>query len=138
MDEILRQSLNILHIHETPTNKQYFSAMNLSKIQERVIQDTRSMTGYTISPQNCNSIVMAMQYFYINYPQLTISDNVSDNIEKLNSLVLDDLLKQTVNGVNQYIGYLKYIERTPEPLEYGTSTSIKGQESLQTGDYIGI
>jgi len=138
MDEILRQSLNILHVHETPTNKQYFSTNNLNKIQSKLIQETQTRTGYIISPQNCNSIVMAMQYYYVNYPQLTISNNVNENIENLNALILNDLIKQTVCGVNQYIGYLKYIETSKEPLEYGTSTSIKGSASLETSEFVGI
>jgi len=132
MDQYLQKSLLVLNIEPDKTNAAYFSTKNVGVIQKKLIMGTRAKTGYTISPQNCIGILTAMQYFYVNYPQFTNSDaNSEANVEHLNSMVVTDLLAQTVSGVYQHVEYLKSIRRKKEPLEYGKSTNTKGQNSLQ-------
>ena len=131
IDQYLQKSLLILNLEPNPTNIAYFSSNNIETIQKQLILETRKYTGYTISQQNCSSILTAMQYFYVNYPQYTQSNNTDTNISYLNTLVIQDLLQQTISGVKQHIEYLKYIKKTPEPLSYGQSTNVKGQNSLQ-------
>ena len=136
MNNYLQQSLLVLNSQQNKINTEFFSNQNISKIQKQLILETKKYTGYTISKQNCDDVVTAMQYFYVNYPQYTIDDSKAmENVNQLNALVIDDLTRQTVSGVKQHIEYLKYIKRTPEPLEYGTNTGIKGQNSLETGDF---
>ena len=36
-----------------------------------------------------------------------------------------------VSGIKQHLAYLKSINTIPEPLEYGKSSNVKGQNSLQ-------
>ena len=93
--------------------------------------EAKRYTGYYISNQNCSDILVAMQYFYVNYPQFTISNNSQNNVEQLNNLVTKDLTVQIVTGIKQHLAYLKSIKTIPEPLEYGQSSNIKGQNSLE-------
>jgi len=130
MDSFLQSSLLVLNLEPNATNTLFFSKGNVSKIQNQLIMQTKKYTGYTISNQNCSDILTPMQYFYLNYPQLSISNNVISNVDNLNNLVIIDLTKQIVTGVKQHIEYLKYIKKPLEPLEYGRSTGIKGNNSF--------
>lgn len=131
MDPYLQKSLLTLNLEPNNTNSSFFTSQNIEVIQKHLIMETKKYTGYTISPQNCIGILTAMQYFYVNYPQYTQDTNVSENILYLNTLVVNDLAQQTVSGVKQHMEYLKYIKKNPEPLEYGKSANVKGQNSLQ-------
>ena len=131
MEEYLQKSLLVLNIEQNETNSLYFSSHNITIIQNKLIYVAKQYTGYTISNQNCSDILVAMQYFYINYPQFTLSDNVQSNIDHLNELVVNDLSKQIITGIRQHLAYLKSIKKLPEPLEYGKSSNIKGNNSLE-------
>ena len=132
MEEFLQKSLLTMNIEQNAINTLYFSNANITNIQRQLIMETRKYTGHTISLQNCSDVLIAMQYFYINYPQYTLDDSrYQENVGVLNQLVISDLVKQTVSGVKQHLEYLKYIQRTPKPLDYGKSSSIKGQNSLE-------
>jgi hypothetical protein len=135
MDPYLQSSLLTLNIEVNSTNQDFFNNKNIQTIQKELINQTKLHTGYIISPQNCSSILAAMQYFYVNHPHYTISENSESNVQNLNNLVVNDLTKQTVSGVKQHLNYLKYISSKKEPLEYGKSTSVKGSNSLEYNSY---
>ena len=131
MEEYLQKSLLLLNVEQNETNTLYFSSRNISIIQNRLRNEAKRYTGYTISNQNCSDIIVAMQYFYVNYPQFTLSNNSQNNVQQLNELVIKDLSVQIVTGIKQHLAYLKSIKSIPEPLEYGKSSNIKGQNSLE-------
>lgn len=131
MEEYLQRSLLLLNIEQNKTNTQYFSSNNISIIQNSLKKEAKKYTGYNISNQNCTDILMAMQYFYVNYPQFTISLDNNMNVNQLNNLVVQDLNKQIVSGIRQHLAYIKSISTNREPLEYGKSSNIKGQNSLE-------
>jgi len=131
MSQYLNESLLMLNIEQNPFNTQYFSNQNVNLIQTQLIKLVRQRTGYIIGKQNCTSIVQAMQYFYVNYPQYTIAQNIADNLQSLTNLVINDLLSQIISNVNQYVFYRKNLGKTSEPMEYGTSTGIKGKNTLE-------
>ncbi len=131
MEEYLQKSLLLLNIEQNKTNTLYFSSKNISNIQNKLKNEAKKYTGYNISNQNCNDIIVAMQYFYVNYPQFTLSDNSENNVQQLNDLVVRDLTVQIVTGIKQHLSYLKSINKPRELLEYGQSSNIKGQNSLQ-------
>ena len=125
MEEYLQKSLLLLNIEQNETNTLYFSSKNISNIQNRLRNEAKKYTGYTISSQSCSDIITAMQYFYINYPQFTLSNNSQNNVQQLNELVIRDLSVQIVTGIKQHLSYLKSIKSIPEPLEYGQSSNCK-------------
>jgi len=137
MEEYLQKSLLLLNIEQNETNTLYFSSKNISHIQNILKNEAKKYTGYNISNQNCSDIIVAMQYFYVNYPRFTLSDNSQNNVQQLNNLVVRDLTVQIVTGIKQHLAYLKSINNPRELLEYGQSSNIKGQNSLQN-KYMGL
>ena len=131
MEEYLQKSLLLLNIEQNELNTLYFSSTNISTIQNLLKHEAKKYTGYNISNQNCTDILIAMQYFYISYPQFTLGNDVRNDILSLNNLVVTDLNKQIVSGIKQHLSYLKNINTLPEPLEYGKSSGTKGQNSLE-------
>jgi len=131
MEEFLQKSLLLLNIEQNEINTLFFSSKNINNIQNTLKTEAKKYTGYVISNQNCTDILMAMQYFYINYPQLTLGNNIQQDLNNLNNLVVTDLIKQIVCGIKQHLAYLKKIKKLPEPLEYGKSSGTKGQNSLE-------
>ena len=131
MESILKNSLHTLQIEQTVLNENFFSNKNLDFIQKNLMTETRRRTGQTISKQNCTEIVNIMQYFFAMYPQYTmVSPTYIENINNLNNLVINELLKMTVSGVKQYMGYIKDISTNRNPIEYGKPTGIKGDNQL--------
>ena len=124
---ILSSSLLLLHTQLNETNKLYFTETNIDYIQSQLIIKTKQQIGQQISKQNCNDVLQAMQYFYVNYPHLSLNDNTArNNIDQLNNLVIRDLLSQIVSNVKQYLSYIKDINSARTLLDYGSATSIKG------------
>ena len=136
MNEYLKKSLLILNIEKNDMNTLFFSDNNLKYIQQQINLKVKQKTNYVISEQNCTDILQAMQYFYVNNPMLTIdTNNITDNINQLNELVINDLLKSIISNMNQYIYYRKNYNKF-KFMEYGLSSNTKGNNSLEFNHHI--
>ena len=107
-----------------------FSDNNMTMIQKQLIRDVKRNTRQMISSQSCDEIFVVMKYIFTNNSQNRLN-NVNDEVSRLNKLILNELVPMVTSNVLQHIQYIKDINTLPSPIEHGTSTSFKGQNSLE-------
>ena len=107
-----------------------FSDQNISAIQKQLIKEVKKNTRETISSQSCDEIFVVMKYIFTNHSQNRLND-VNREVQRLNILILNELVPMVTSNVLQHIQYIKDINTLPAPIEHGTSTSFKGENSLE-------
>ena len=107
-----------------------FSDQNMSAIQKQLIKEVKKNTRETISSQSCDEIFVVMKYIFTNHSQNRLND-VNREVQRLNILILNELVPMVTSNVLQHIQYIKDINTLPAPIEHGTSTSFKGENSLE-------
>jgi len=86
----------------------YFSKENIQIIQNglRAGVYAKSDNKYIIVPQNIDTLKVIMRSIYFQYAEHQI-DNITEQVERLNKIVLDYIVPSVYN---ETIGYLKYCQ----------------------------
>jgi hypothetical protein len=123
-----REATAILQLCDTPLTKRFFSKQNVDRIQTRLAKIVNTKTGYMIDRQSDTEILGIMRGVYDMF-----SDNVdaSEELARLNDIVLEILTTQVVSGVDAYLQYLRDASTLPEPMSRGSFASIKGGKTLE-------
>ena len=130
MNKYVQQALLFMNTQPNDLIVMYFSDANMQKIQQMLKNEVKSKTGLTIDNQSCDEIYQAMLYVYRTYGR-NVSSHISQEAQYLNEIVISSISPDVISNVLQYINYIKDISKQPVPLDYGSSTSIKGDNSLQ-------
>lgn len=128
-NQYVRETLLSLNTQNNPTLDKFFGDENIHVLQKGLMNEIKKKTGYKIGRQSCGEIYTVMKYVYVNNSKLM--KDVNEEINMLNNFVLHELIPMVSSNVLQYMQYMKDINSMHKPLEYGTSTSIKGQNSLE-------
>ena len=118
---------------------QYFSAKNLDLLQNNLRHMVWKRTGHLIDEQDENVIKVTMKTMYMQYglnPKLPREPRkaqqiIDAEIKRLNVMVLQDIVPQTISGVEQYLGYLRDASQNPVPIEQPKNLSVTGTRSLR-------
>ena len=108
----------------------FFSDANMQNVQKKLINSVKKQTNLTIDNQACDEVYQVMLYVYRTYGR-NVSTNISQEVSYLNDIVIHTISPDVVSNVLQYINYIKDISQLPVPMTHGSSTSIKGTNSLQ-------
>jgi len=111
----------------TPLSDAFFSDFNREIIQQKLISDIKDKTGYTIDRQPDADVQGLMRKVYINMAS-NYYDNVRQQVETMNSKVLEDAESQVMTGVLQQIVYLQDISTNPIPIDIPINTSTYGNK----------
>jgi hypothetical protein len=84
----------------------YFSAANIQIIQNGLRAGVYAMSDnkYIIAPQNIDTLKIIMRSIYLQYAE-HYPDKITEQIERLNKLVLDYAVPTVYN---EAVGYMKY------------------------------
>ena len=107
-----------------------FSDNNMNNIQKQLQKEVKKRTRQTISSQSCDEIFVVMKYIFTNNSQNRLN-SMNAEVSRLNTLILNELVPMVTSNVLQHIQYIKDINTLPSPIDHGTSTSFKGQNSLE-------
>lgn len=126
-------------LQPTPVAIEFFSRRNLRRIQDNLRYLVKKRTGYSIDDQDENVIKVTQQTMFYQYglhPRLPRDPRraqkvIMDAVKRLNLYVLQDILPQTISGVEQYLGYLRDASQNPMPHERPKNMSIEGTRSLR-------
>lgn len=124
----LQDALAVMRLCDSELAEAFFSQKNLDRIQRELIDIVRSKTGVTIGRQSDREVVGIMQGVYEAFSSHA---GGSQEIERLDDIVLDIVVEQCVSGLQAYQVYLKDASTLAEPLERGVFATIKGERSLQ-------
>ena len=86
----------------------YFSKENIQIIQNGLRAGVYKASGdkYIIAPQNVDTLKIIMRSIYLQYAEHH-PDNITEQVERLNQLVLDYAVPSVYN---ETVGYLKYCQ----------------------------
>jgi len=103
---------NIISHNHVPTelSKAYFSNENQELIQTLIIDEVakRSNNQYKISRQNDNELQVIMSSMYYQLGQ-NLPTNINEQVNYLNSYVVEECVRIIIPNVQQYLGYIRDI-----------------------------
>lgn len=129
-------NLNSLKQTPTPLNGLYFSEFNMQLVQKGIRQKFRNDTNIRIDYQNPNDLYALMRVVFINNSGDHFS-NVNEQVRAMNTIVIDEAIRQIKTGVAQYVNYIRDIETISEPLDRPLNTTTFGKK-IDINNKIGI
>jgi hypothetical protein len=129
-------NLNSLKQTPTPLNSLYFSEFNMHLVQKGIRQKFRNDTNIRIDYQNPNDLYALMRVVFINNSGDHFS-NVNEQVRAMNTIVIDEAIRQIKTGVAQYVNYIRDIETISEPMDRPLNTTTFGKK-IDINNKIGI
>lgn len=97
----------------------FFSDMNIDAIHKTIRYGVNKSTGQVVAKQSDNTIYVVMRSIMLQYANFrTSGDNLAGEIRSLNGRVIDYCVENVSSNVQQYLGYIKDIERLPTPMDH--------------------
>lgn len=102
-----REALNGT-LEDSVLSRAYFSAKNIQILQNAIRAGVyeKSNNQYVVAPPNIDILKIIMRSTYLSYAE-HYPNKILEQIERLNSIVLDYAIPATYN---EAVGYLRYIE----------------------------
>lgn len=94
----------------TPLSRAYFNKNNTDNIQEQIINQIRLISNneYNIGRQSDLQLQIIMRSIYLSYSKNN-SSNIQQQINDLNTMVIEDCIKKIMPEIKQYLYYRKDI-----------------------------
>ena len=106
-------------VERSATSDLFFSDMNIDAIHQSIRYGVNKSTGQVVAKQSDNTIYIVMRSIMLQYANLrTSGDNLAEEIRSLNQRVIDYCVENVSSNVQQYLGYIKDIERLPIPMDH--------------------
>ena len=104
---------------QSGVSETYFSNNNLDAIQGTIRYKIHKHTGQIIDYQSPTQINIVMRSIFLQYGNAVVSsDNILNEVQKLNDMVIEFCVKQINTQLKQYNGYLNKLTTLPVPLEH--------------------
>lgn len=116
------------HLQPTETARAFFSKANIDRVQRALQKTIKKHMGATIDRQSDEQLLIVMRYVYM---QQGANYGCDAEVDRLNALVLKEIVPQVAAGLSQYVGYLRDASTLPVPLARGQATSIRGTKTLE-------
>ena len=105
-------------IENTALNDIFFSDMNTDIIQKMIRYRVYKNTDKVISDQSENTLFIIMRSILLQYGNFRVStENLFDEIKSLNDRVTNYSTENITSNLQQYLGYIKDIEKLPTPMD---------------------
>ena len=118
---------------DSPLSFLFLSKDNMNIIQNKLRYDIWLKSGkkYIIDKQSPIDLEIVMRSIYLQYSQ-NLNCKYNEQIDKLNDLVLEYAVPQVFIEVEQYLGYLDYVEKMPNPISLPQNLSSAGTKTLRS------
>ena len=105
-------------VENTALSDIYFSDMNLDAIQKTIRYNVFNSTDKIVSDQSKNELYIVMRSILLQYANFRVSDtDLLNEIRDLNKKVVNYCSNNVISNVQQYLGYIKDIEKLPTPMD---------------------
>lgn len=111
----------------------FFSKSNIDEIQRGLRYTVHKNSGFVIGNQSQEELFIVMRSVYLQYGRFPVIEDkvkqknvIKQEIARLNEIVINEVVPNIVSYTQQYIQYLKDIDKVAEPLEMAKNDSIKG------------
>lgn len=112
----------------TPLNVAFFGTANVDALQREIQVIIGEKLGVAIDRQSDEQLLIAMRSVYALYA--APSGDARRETQRLNGIVLGEVLPIIAGNVRQYLTYLKDASTLPEPIPRGLQTSVKGDKTV--------
>jgi hypothetical protein len=131
---------------ETLLTNLFFSDLNVQSVQKLIRLNVYKTIDVVIDEQSVDELLIVMRSIYLQFsrhpPLLTAEQPIEiqekiikktvEQVERLNLLVVNEVVPLVISGVKQHIAYLKDASQPPEFMEKPVSDSIRGQRELRS------
>lgn len=105
-------------VEKTAVSDVFFSDMNTDIIQQSIRYGVNRRTGKVVSRQSENTIYIIMRSILLQYANFRVgTEDLAEEIKALNSRVVEYCAENIASNVQQYIGYIKDLEKLPVPMD---------------------
>ena len=105
-------------VETTALSNIYFSDMNFDVIQKTIRYNVYNATDKIVSDQSKNELYIIMRSILLQYANFRVSStDLLDEIRDLNKKVVEYCSNNVISNVQQYLGYIKDIEKLPTPMD---------------------
>lgn len=105
-------------VETTALSDLFFSDMNQEGIQKSIRYKVYEATDQIISEQSKNSLYIIMRSILLQYGNFRVSTaEIIEEIRYLNQQVIDYCAENVSSNVQQYLGYIKDLEKLPVPMD---------------------
>lgn len=95
----------------------FFSKENVQILQNNLRASIHEKTGYTIPPQNIDSLMIIMRSMFLQYGNFAQTNSeITQEIERLNQYVLNYIVPEVQSSLKAYLHYLKEQSSLPVPI----------------------
>jgi hypothetical protein len=124
----------------------FFSEKNIENIQNLIKFIVHRETKYVVDNQSMNELLIIMRAVFLEYsrhPKLITESmskqernellkKYSQEIERLNTIVINQIVPKIISQLQQYIDYLKDASEQPYYMDKPQNDSIKGQRQYRS------
>ena len=118
--------------NENPLSVLYFSKENAERIHILIRHNVWLQSGkkHIISKQSTLQLEIIMRSIFLQFSK-NLRNNLKEQIDQLNSYVIDYSVNRILSGIAQYLGYKKDISSLPTIMDYPDYLSTAGEKSLE-------
>ena len=116
----------------SPLSRLYFSNENIDNIQSQIRYQVwlRSGKRHTIGKQSTTQLEIIMRSIFLQFSE-NRNTHLKEQVDQLNSYVVEYSVPSILSSVEQYIHYRKDISTLPTVMDYPQNMSIAGEKSLK-------
>jgi hypothetical protein len=119
-------------------NDLYFSTNNIQQVQNMIRYVVYKHADYIIGNQSEAELLIVMRAIYLQYATNPIITDIikqkkliHEEIERLNNIVVNDIVPNIVSNTQQYLHYLEDISKIATPHARGKNTSLTGTKQFR-------
>jgi uncharacterized protein DUF5761 len=119
----------------SPFSRLFFSKKNIDELQRIIRYSVYIKTDkqYIIGPQDETELVIIMRAIFLEYSNNpNCYSKFTSEINRLNNLVINQLLKGLISNVLQYVGYLKDVNDPINTIDRPLYSSSSGEKLLRS------
>lgn len=105
-------------VEKTAVSDVFFSDMNIDVIHKSIRYGVNQRTGKVVARQSDNTIYIVMRSILLQYANFRVgAADLAEEIRSLNSRVVEYCADNISSNVQQYVGYIKDLEKLPVPMD---------------------
>jgi hypothetical protein len=119
-------------------NDLYFSTNNIQQVQNMIRYVVHKHANYIIGNQSEAELLIVMRAIYLQYATNPIITDtikqkkiIQEEIERLNNIVVNDIVPSIVSNTQQYLHYIEDISKIATPHARSKNTSVTGTKKFR-------
>jgi hypothetical protein len=116
----------------SPLSDAFFSVENMAYLQHAIRRGVYERSGprrWEIDDQSIDELKIIMRAMYLQYARNSQTESVRDQVNELNSIVLEWCIPKIMTEIEAHFFYLNDIAKMPVPMSHPVNLSSAGTKS---------